>query len=187
MTWEIDRAHSAVTFSAKHMMVTTVRGTIEIADATLDLDEADPTSSSVTATLSAASIDTRNTMRDNHLRSADFLDAERYPVIDFRSTSVEPDGDDWKLHGELTIHGTTRPAVLDTEFLGVQPNLRGGRRVAFSASTKIDREEFGLTWNVALEQGGWLVGKEIKVEIELVAVEAAPIEAFEERETAAVA
>lgn len=190
MTWEIDTSHSAVTFSAKHMMVTTVRGTMAIADATLDFDEQHPERSSVTARIDTASIDTRNAQRDAHLRSADFLDVEQYPTIEFRSRSVERAGSDWKLHGDLTIRGETRPVVLDVEFHGVQPNMQGGGRAAFSASTTIDRDDWGLTWNVALEQGGWLVSKAIKVEIDLAAVEparAAQDASVADRETAGVA
>ncbi len=176
MTWELDASHSGVTFSAKHMMVTTVRGTMAIADARLDFDERHPERSSVLARIDPASIDTRSQPRDAHLRSADFLDVERYPAIEFRSTSVERAGDAWKLHGDLTIRGITRPVVLDAELHGVQPNLQGGRRAAFSAATTIDREDWGLTWNVALEQGGWLVSKQIRIEIDLAAVEPARVE-----------
>ena len=176
MTWEIDTSHSGVTFAAKHMMVTTVRGTMAITAATLDFDEQDPARSSVSARIDTASIDTRSQARDAHLRSADFLDAEQFPTIEFRSTSVEGAGGRWKLHGDLTIRDVTRPIVLDAVFHGVQPNLQGGRRAAFSATATIDREDWGLTWNVALEQGGWLVSKQIRVEIDLAAVEAAAVE-----------
>jgi polyisoprenoid-binding protein YceI len=175
MTWEIDTSHSGVTFSAKHMMVTTVRGTMAIAEASLDFDERDPARSSVTARIDTASIDTRSQPRDAHLRSADFLDVEQYPAIEFRSSSVERAGARWKLHGDLTIRGITRPVVLEAEFHGVQPTLQGGRRAAFSATTTIDREDWGLTWNVALEQCGWLVSKQIRVEIDLAAVEPAVV------------
>lgn len=177
MTWEIDAAHSGVSFSAKHMVVTTVRGTMAIREATIAFDEADPTRSHVSATIDAASIDTRNEMRDNHLRSADFLDVEHHPTIEFRSTGIERDGDGWRIAGDLTIRGETRPVVLEAELHGIQHNLRGGRRAAFSARAKIDREAWGLTWNVALEQGGWLVSRDIAVEIDLVAVQ--PVTAAE--------
>lgn len=170
MTWTLDPAHSSVTFSAKHMMVTTVRGSMQIRDVALDFDAEDLTDSSVRVSLDAASIDTGQQARDQHLRSADFLDADRYPTIDFVSTRIERSGDAYRIHGDLTIRGETRPVVLDAAFAGIVPNLQGGRRAAFSATTKIDRETFGLTWNVALEQGGWLVGKQIGIEIELVAV-----------------
>jgi polyisoprenoid-binding protein YceI len=174
MTWQLDPAHSTVTISAKHMMVTTVRGTLAIRQAVLDFDPEHPDRSSIDVSLDAASIDTGVDGRDAHLRSPDFLDAPSYPDITFHSTSVEPAGRRWKLHGELTIRGVTRPVTLDAEIEGVMQDWQGdGRRAAFSARTSIDREAWGLTWNVALEAGGWLVGREFKVEIDLAAIEAA--------------
>jgi polyisoprenoid-binding protein YceI len=182
MTWQIDLAHSNVTLAVKHMMVTTVRGTLTIADGTLDIDEEHPERSTVEVRLDAASINTGMEARDAHLRSADFLDAETFPHLTFRSTAIEKHRDDHRLHGELTIRDVTRPVTLDLEFGGVVPNLQGGRRAAFNATTKINREDFGLTWNVALEQGGWLVGKEIKVEIDIAAVD--QVEQIAEQEAA---
>jgi polyisoprenoid-binding protein YceI len=181
MTWTLDPAHSSVTFSAKHMMLTTVRGSMQIRDVDLDFDPEDLTASSVRVSLDAGSIDTGQGARDEHLRSADFLEAEKHPTIDFVSTRIEPSGDGYRVHGDLTIRGQTRPVVLDAALAGIVPNMQGGRRAAFSARTTIDREDFGLTWNVALEQGGWLVSKAIGIEIELAAV--APAEsASPERE-----
>jgi polyisoprenoid-binding protein YceI len=173
MNWQLDIAHSNVTFSIRHMMVTTVRGSLKIADGTLDFDPERPEASSVAVRIDAASIDTGAAQRDAHLRSADFLDAETFPSIEFRSLQVERHRDDYRIHGELTIHGVTRPVTLDAELGGVVANLQGGQRAAFSATTRLNREDFGLTWNVALEQGGWLVGKELKVEIDLAAVSVA--------------
>ncbi|MGH2416846.1 MAG: YceI family protein [Candidatus Limnocylindria bacterium] len=175
MTWTLDPAHSSVTFSAKHMMVTTVRGSMKIADFDLDFDPDDHQASSVRVSLDAASIDTAQDARDQHLRSEDFLNVDEFPTIDFVSTRIERLGHDrsGRIHGDLTIRGTTRPVVLDAVFAGVVPNMQGGERAAFSASTKIDREAFGLTWNVALEQGGWLVSKDIKIEIDVAAVSSA--------------
>ncbi|HJP72503.1 MAG TPA: YceI family protein [Candidatus Limnocylindria bacterium] len=171
MTWTLDPAHSSVTFSAKHMMVTTVRGSMKIRDFDLDLDLDNPEASSVRVSLDAASIDTGQQMRDDHLRSADFLKADEFPTIDFVSTRVVRTGDDsGDLHGDLTIRGVTRPIVLKADFGGIVPNMQGGQRGAFSASAKINREDFGLTWNVALEQGGVLVSKDIKIEIDLAVV-----------------
>jgi polyisoprenoid-binding protein YceI len=171
MTWTLDPAHSSVTFSAKHMMVTTVRGSMKIRDFDLDLDLDNPEASSVRVSLDAASIDTGQQMRDDHLRSADFLKADEFPTIDFVSTRIVRTGDDTgDLHGELTIRGVTRPIVLKADFGGIVPNMQGGQRGAFSASAKINREDFGLTWNVALEQGGVLVSKDIKIEIDLAVV-----------------
>ena len=170
MTWSLDPAHSAVTFSAKHMMITTVRGSMPIRDFQLDFDPKDIVGSSVRVSLDAASIDTGQAARDEHLRSADFLETESHPTIDFVSTRIEPAGDDYRIHGDLTIRGVTRPVILDAEFGGIVPNMQGGTRAAFSATTKINRDEFGLNWNVALEQGGWLVSKDIKVEMDIAAV-----------------
>jgi polyisoprenoid-binding protein YceI len=171
MTWNLDPAHSTVTFSAKHMMVTTVRGSMKIRDFDLDLDLDNPEGSTVRVSLDAASIDTGQQMRDDHLRSADFLKADEFPTIDFVSTRIVRTGEDTgDLHGDLTIRGVTRPIVLKADFGGIVPNMQGGQRGAFSASAKINREDFGLTWNVALEQGGVLVSKEIKIEIDLAVV-----------------
>jgi polyisoprenoid-binding protein YceI len=181
MTWTLDPAHSSVTFSAKHMMVTTVRGSMKIRDFDLDLDLDQPERSSVRVSLDAASIDTGQQMRDDHLRSADFLKTDEFPAIDFVSTRIVRTGDDaGDLHGDLTIRGVTRPIVLKADFGGIVPNMQGGQRGAFSAIGKINREDFGLTWNVALEQGGVLVSKDIKIEIDLAvtsAVEAGRAEA----------
>ena len=174
MTWTLDPAHSSVTFSAKHMMVTTVRGSMKIRDFDLALDLENPEASRVRVSLDAASIDSGQQMRDDHLRSADFLKADEFPTIDFVSTRIVRTGEETgDLHGDLTIRGVTRPVVLNAEFGGIVPNMQGGQRGAFSASTKINREDFGLTWNVALEQGGVLVSKEIKIEIDLAVVSSA--------------
>jgi polyisoprenoid-binding protein YceI len=176
MTWTLDQAHSAVTFSAKHMMITTVRGSMKIRDLDLDLDANHPEGSKVRVSLDAASIDTGQEARDQHLRSDDFLKTEQFPTIDFVSTKVVRRGDgSGELHGDLTIRGVSRPVVLDAEFDGIVPNMEGGQRAAFSARTKIDREAFGLTWNVALETGGVLVSKEIKIEIDLAVVSAVEV------------
>jgi polyisoprenoid-binding protein YceI len=153
------------------MMVTTVRGSMKIRDFDLDLDLDNPEASSVRVSLDAASIDTGQQMRDDHLRSADFLKADEFPTIDFVSTRIVRTGDaTGDLHGDLTIRGVTRPIVLRADFGGIVPNLQGGQRGAFSASAKINREDFGLTWNVALEQGGVLVSKDIKIEIDVAVV-----------------
>lgn len=172
MTWQFDPAHSSLTISAKHMMVTTVRGKLAITDARVEFDPDHPERSHVEAIIDAASIDTGAPQRDAHLRSPDFLDAERYPQIVFRSTDIEPAGDAYRIHGDLTIRGTTLPVTLDAEITGVVDDWTGkGRRAAFTASTRINREEWGLNWNVALETGGWLVSKDFKVEIEIAFVE----------------
>ena len=185
MTWTLDAAHSSVTFSTKHMMVTTVRGSMQIRDFDLTFDLDNPEASSVRVRLDAASIDTGQEARDQHLRSDDFLKTDEFPTIDFVSTKiVRRDDGSGELHGDLTIRGVTRPVVLDAEFAGIVPNLQGGERAAFSASTKINREDFGLTWNVALETGGVLVSKEIKIEMDLAVVSDA-VAAEEQAETEA--
>ncbi|MGI8659359.1 MAG: YceI family protein [Candidatus Limnocylindria bacterium] len=173
MTWNLDAARSAVTFTAKHMMITSVRGGMRIRDLDLAFDPERLDSSSVRVSLDAATIDTGQAGRDQHLRSDEFLAVEQHPTIDFVSTSAEGNGTSGRIHGDLTIRGTTRPVVLDVEYAGLVRDMEGGHRVAFAARTKINREDFGLTWNVALEQGGWLVGKEILVEMEIAAVSAA--------------
>ncbi len=172
MTWTLDPAHSAVTFTAKHMMITTVRGSMKIAEFDLHFDPDNHEASSVRVSIDAASIDTGQDARDQHLRSDDFLKTDEFPTIDFVSTSIERNRNErsGKIYGNLTIRGTTRPAVLDAEFAGVVPNMQGGERAAFSASTKVNRDDFGLNWNVTLEQGGWLVSKDITIEIDIAAV-----------------
>jgi polyisoprenoid-binding protein YceI len=174
MTWTIDSAHSSVTFSAKHMMVTTVRGSMKIRDFDLDFDPDNLVDSRVRVVLDAASIDTDQQMRDDHLRSADFLDVANHPDITVQSTEIVPrGGDEYEIRGDLTIRGTTRPVVLKAEYAGTVTNMQGGKSAGFSATTKINREDFGLTWNVALEQGGLLVSKDIKIEIDLEAMSSA--------------
>ena len=168
--WKLDPAHSLVEFSAKHMMITTVKGRITDVEGVIYTDEKDPKKSSVEATLKAASIDTRTDQRDQHLRSADFLNVEKYPTIKFRSTRIEGDKDHFKLTGDVTIRDVTRPITLDVEFEGRTKDPWGGERVGFSAKGKIDRRDFGLTWNQALETGGVLVGNDIKIDLEIQAV-----------------
>jgi polyisoprenoid-binding protein YceI len=165
-TYALDPAHKRVGFVARHMMVSKVRGEFADATATITVAE-DPLASSVTATIQAASIDTKQTDRDNHLRSPEFLDAEAFPTLEYRSTGVKShEGNEFVLTGELTVKGVTRPVDLEVEFEGVGRSPFGQDIFGFSASAEIDREDFGLTWNVALETGGVLVGKKIKIEIE---------------------
>ncbi|MGR6316424.1 YceI family protein [Micromonospora soli] len=165
-TYLLDAAHKRVGFVARHMMVSKVRGEFGEATATVTVAE-DPMQSSVTATIQAASIHTAMADRDAHLRSGDFLDVEKFPTLEFRSTGVKSrKGSQFILSGELTIKDVTRPVDLEVEFEGVGRSPFGQDIFGFSASTEIDREEFGLTWNVALETGGVLVGKKIKIEIE---------------------
>ena len=165
-TYALDVAHKRVGFVARHMMVSKVRGEFNEATATITVAE-DPLQSSVVATIQAASVDTTQADRDAHLRSPEFLDAEKFPTLEFRSTGVKSRrGDEFVLTGELTIKDVTRPVELEVEFEGVGRSPFGQDIFGFSASTEIDREEFGLTWNVALETGGVLVSRKIKIEIE---------------------
>lgn len=168
--WKLDPTHSLVEFSAKHLMITTVKGRIADVVGTIYTDEKDPKKSSVEATLKAASLDTRTDQRDQHLRSADFLNAEVYPEINFRSTRIEGDKENFKLTGDLTIRDVTKPVTLDVQFEGKTKDPWGGERVGFSGTGKIDRRDFGLTWNQALEAGGVVVGNEIKITLEVQAV-----------------
>jgi polyisoprenoid-binding protein YceI len=172
-TWQIDPAHSEIGFEVKHLMISKVRGRFGAVTGTLVLDEDDVTKSTVTAEIDAASVDTREAQRDGHLKSADFFEVEKFPKITFRSTRVEKAGsDELKLVGELTIRDVTREVVLEVEDEGREKDPWGGDRAAFSAKGKIDRRDFGLTWNQALETGGVLVSNEIKLVLDVQAVKA---------------
>lgn len=174
-TWQIDTAHTVVSFTGKHMMITKVRGIFENVTGTIAYDEADPARSSVEVTIPTATVETGMEARDNHLRSPDFLDAENHPAMTFRSTSIVPTGDRWAITGDLTIRGVTRSVILDAEALGVVQGMDGRRHAGFEASTKIKRSDWGLTWNVGLEAGGWLVSDEIAIELEVAADEVAAV------------
>jgi polyisoprenoid-binding protein YceI len=173
-TWTIDPAHTSVQFSAKHMMITTVRGRISDVRGTIIVDDKNPTHSSVEIELGARSLNTGVEQRDQHLHSADFLDAETFPTISFKSRRIEDpraeEGARFKVTGDLTIRGTTREVTLDTTYEGRGKDPWGGERLSFNATTKIDRREFGLTWNQALEAGGILVSNDIKLTIDAQAV-----------------
>jgi polyisoprenoid-binding protein YceI len=178
MTWTLDKQHVDLAFSAKHMMVATVRGRFTDVEAEIELDEERPEASKVRATVAAASLSTGNADRDAHLTSADFLDVERYPALTFVSTEVRRKGDDaFELSGDLTIRDVTRSVSLAGEFTGPVASPWGDRRFGFSLTGSIDREDFGLTWNVALETGGVLVGKKINLAIEAEVVAAAQVAA----------
>jgi polyisoprenoid-binding protein YceI len=169
-TWEIDPSHSTVGAVARHLMVSKVRGRFNSFSGQVTIGET-PAKSSVVATIDASSIDTAEPRRDEHLRSADFLDAENYPTLEFRSTSVEQTGEvSLRMDGDLTIRGVTRPVSLDVSYLGLITDPFGNNKAVFSAETEIDREEWGMTWNAALETGGVLVGKKLKIELEIQAV-----------------
>ena len=172
--WAIDASHTLVEFSAKHMMITTVKGRFGEVQGEIRIDAENPAASSAQVEIAAASLDTRVEQRDAHLRSADFLDVEAFPAITFRSTRVEGavdvPGGTFALVGDLTIRGVTREVTVEASYDGRGHDPWGGERVSFSGTTKIDRRDFGLTWNTALETGGVLVGNEIKISIEVQAV-----------------
>ncbi len=168
MSWQIDSAHSEINFTVRHMMISNVRGRFEKFTGSVDFDEQTPANSTVDVTIDTASINTREEKRDAHLRSPDFLNVEQYPSMTFKSTRVEAlDKTHGRLHGDLTIRGVTRPVVLDVEYAGMSKSPWGTTSAGFTATTRINRKDWGLEWNVALETGGWLVGDEIKIEIEL--------------------
>jgi polyisoprenoid-binding protein YceI len=168
--WKLDATHTSVEFSAKHLMITTVKGRIADVEGTIEIDEKNPKNSSVEAVLKAASIDSRTTQRDDHLRSGDFLNVEKFPEIRFRSTKIEGGREEFKLTGDLTIRDVTKPITLDVTFEGETKDPWGGERAGFSAKGKIDRRDFGLTWNQILEAGGVAVGNEIKINVEVEAI-----------------
>jgi polyisoprenoid-binding protein YceI len=171
-TYVIDPSHSEVGFTARHAMVTKVRGTFSDVEGTLVFGQ-DAVGAAATAVLRTASVDTRNADRDAHLRSGDFFDAQTYPEITFRSTGVRVAGGEYVLDGELTIKGVTRPVTLEVEFGGVATDPFGNVRVGFSAETTVNRRDFGLTWNAALETGGVLVSDKIKLTLDISAVKQA--------------
>jgi polyisoprenoid-binding protein YceI len=170
-TWNVDPSHSVLNFSTRHLMVAKVRGRFTDFTGVITIAD-DPLASSVVATAQAASITTNDEARDAHLRSADFLDVETHPTLEFRSTSIEARGGDYVLHAEMTIRGVTRSVDFDLEFGGVGADPWGNTRVGFSATTEINRKDFGLEWNVALEAGGVLVGEKVKIELDVEAVKA---------------
>jgi polyisoprenoid-binding protein YceI len=179
MAWQIDNSHSHIQFAVRHMMLSKTRGEFQTFSGTLNLDEDQPANSTVEVEIDAASINTRDAQRDAHLRSPDFLDADKYPKLYFKSTRIEQiDGQHAKLYGDLTIRGVTNPVVLDVEFTGKSKSPWGTENYGFEAHTKISRKDWGLTWNAPLETGGVLVSDEVNIDIELEVVkqpEAAPV------------
>lgn len=173
ITYEIDPTHSSVHFSVRHLMVSNVRGEFTKVSGTVKIDPEKPENSTVEATIDVASINTRDPQRDAHLKSADFLDVEKFPAMTFRSKKIEVNSGGGKVTGDLTIHGVTREITLDVE--GPTPEIKdpwGKQRVGASATTKLSRKDFGLTWNAALETGGVVVGDEVKITIDVEAVRA---------------
>jgi polyisoprenoid-binding protein YceI len=171
-TYDIDASHSTLEFAAKHAMVTTVRGRFGDFSGTLHLDGADPARSRAEVTIKVDSLDSRSDQRDAHLRSADFFDVETYPEITFTSTRAaagKGDGE-YRLWGDLTIKGVTREVGLELAFTGSAVDPWGGNRVGFEGRTTVNRKDWGLSWNVALEAGGILVGEKVKLSLDIAAV-----------------
>jgi polyisoprenoid-binding protein YceI len=166
-TWQIDAAHTSVEFGVKHLMISTVRGRFAEVEGSVAVEGDDPTTAQIDVTIAAASIGTGVEQRDEHLRSADFLDVERFPSLSFRSSKVERVGEDeLRVRGDLTIRDVTREVVLDVEERGAAKDPWGGERAGFSATVEIDRKDFGLTWNQTLETGGFLVGDTVEISID---------------------
>jgi polyisoprenoid-binding protein YceI len=165
--WSIDPTHSEVGFKVKHMMFTNVSGKFKTYDATITTEDDDFTKSEISFSADINSIDTNNTDRDNHLKSADFFDAENHPKLTFTSSSLTKSGDEYQLTGELSLHGITKTVKLDAEVSGLLKDPWGNTKVAMNISGKINRKDWGLNWNSALETGGVLVGEDVKLNIEL--------------------
>ena len=166
--WAVDQSHSQIGFEVKHMMVSKVKGVFDSYTANVEAaDLADLTGANISFKFDVASINTRNEDRDNHLKSADFFDADQFPAITFESTSITKSGDSFDVTGNLTIKDVTKEVTFETEFNGKGTNPWGVAVYGFEAETKINREDFGLTWNAALETGGVLVGKDVKIKVEL--------------------
>ena len=178
MAWQIDATHSQVVFSVKHMVVSTVRGHFDVIRGTIEFDEAHPESASIEAEADVTSINTRDKRRDGHLQSPDFFDAEKYPVLTFKSTKVERAGENYKVTGDLTMHGVTKSVVFDVEYGGTVKDPYGMTRLGLNGHAKISRKDWGLTWGGVLESGGAIVSDDVKVEFELEAVtQPAPVQA----------
>lgn len=165
--WTIDPAHSEIGFSVKHMMISKVKGSFTSFNAEVEANEENLTGALIDFKIETASINTNNGDRDNHLRSADFFDAEQYPHITFKANEIVQKDEEYELNGDLTIKGVTRPATFEVEYGGKGTNPWGVEVVAFNAEGKINRKDFGLTWNQSLETGGVLVGEDIKISLEL--------------------
>jgi polyisoprenoid-binding protein YceI len=167
--WDFDPVHSDLSFSVRHMMVSKVKGRFGQFAGTITTAD-NVTGSQVTATVDASSIDTRSEQRDGHIRSADFFEVEKYPEWTFVSTGIEPSGDDYTLHGDLTIKGVTKPVALHLEVGGFGPDVYGGTRAGFTATTSINRRDFGVDFSAPMEAGGVMVGDKIEVTLEIEAV-----------------
>ena len=176
MSWTVDPMHTQVEFSAKHMGLMTVRGHFTGVRVSIDLKEDDFTASSVEATIDAHSLITNDARRDAHLKSPDFLNVEQFPTIAFRSTRIERAAHDhYKMTGDLTIRNVARPVTLDVVYSGQAKDPMGSMHAGFSANAAINRKDWGLTWNVALETGGLLVSEEVKLALEVEVIKAAEV------------
>lgn len=170
--WELDKAHSHVDFSIRHMMISRVRGSFHKFDASIEADPEDLTTADIEFTIDASSIDTRNEDRDNHLRSADFFDIEKYPEITFKAKNIEKKGDNkYDITGDLTINDKTQSETFSVTYEGQNKDpMSGNIKAGFSGSTQIKRSDYGLTWNVALEAGGVIAGEEVDITFEIQAI-----------------
>jgi len=166
MPWQLDPSHSSVEFAVKHMVVATTRGRFHNFEVDAEIDETNFPASRATVRIDAASLDSRDEKRDEHLRSADFFDVEKHPQITFATTRIEPKGSNYRIVGDLTIRGVTREVALDGEVSGPVKDPWGNEKLGISASGKVNRKDFGLVWNMALEAGGVLVSDDVKMTIE---------------------
>ena len=174
--WNVDSSHSGAQFAVRHMVISKVRGAFERWSGTIDFDPNKPEASKVSVRIEAVSINTHDPQRDQHLRSADFFDVEKYPAITFESRRIESRGkDQYLVSGELTIHGITRPVELDAEYLGGSKDPWGNERIGFFAKTSLNRKDFGLNWNQLLETGGVLVSEQVEIALDVQAVKAEAI------------
>lgn len=168
MAWVIDASHSQITFSVRHMMISNARGRFESFSGAVDFNEQDPAKSTVNVQIDAASVNTKDEKRDGHLKSADFFDVEKYPHLTFVSKQAQKTSDTTgRILGDLTLHGVTKEVALEVEYNGQSKSPWGTISAGFTATAKVNRKDFGLNWNVALETGGLLVGDDVKIEIEL--------------------
>jgi polyisoprenoid-binding protein YceI len=172
VTYKIDPAHSSANFVVRHMMITNVRGGFSGVEGTIEFDPQSPADARIEAVVSTSKINTLDENRDAHLKSAEFLDAEQFPTMTFKSKTISPAGEgEWKVTGDLTIHGVTKEVALNVEGPTAEgKDPFGNTRIGASATTKIKRSEFGLTWNAALETGGILIGDDLKIELEISAI-----------------
>ena len=172
-TWNIDTSHSSIHFSVRHMMIAKVRGAFNAWSGSIAFDDANVSASKIQGEIDVASIDTAEPKRDGHLKSPDFFDIEKFPHLGFKSTSVEKKGETLAVHGDLTLHGVTKPVTLGVEFHGrAKHPMNGSERAGFSAHTHINRKDFGLGWNAVLEAGGVAVSEKVEIAIEIQAIKA---------------